>query len=170
MDMAVDDDNGGAALTAVEVWQLQHCCSCYVTLPSNVPHSSRTPTKCQLQSTAAQVNCESMPDGPANPHGVGFCATETLLKTEQQAQRNINAAKSRIWKVKNPSSLNPMNGSQLSLLSAVSHLLCRCTHICSTLAAYLMCIDMSEHRFNMSELVWHVFRRCALQGSRWPGS
>jgi Copper amine oxidase, enzyme domain len=54
-----------------------------------------------------------MPDGPANPFGVGFCATETVLKTEQQAQRNGNPAKSRIWKVKNPSSLNRMNGAQL---------------------------------------------------------
>ena len=54
-----------------------------------------------------------MPDGPANPFGVGFCATETVLKTEQQAQRNGNPAKSRIWKVKNPNSLNRMNGAQL---------------------------------------------------------
>lgn len=54
-----------------------------------------------------------MPDGPANPFGVGFCATETVLNTEQQAQRNGNPAKSRIWKVKNPNSLNRMNGAQL---------------------------------------------------------
>ena len=57
-----------------------------------------------------QVNCESMPDGPANPYGVGFCATETLLRTEQEAKRNSDFAKSRIWKIKNVNKLNPMNG------------------------------------------------------------
>lgn len=56
-----------------------------------------------------------MPDGPANPYGVGFCATETVLKTKQQAQRNGDAAKSRVWKVVNPASLNPMNGGSALL-------------------------------------------------------
>ncbi len=58
-----------------------------------------------------------MPDGPANPYGVGFCATETVLKTEQQAQRNGDATKSRIWKVINPNSLNPMNGESFCQIS-----------------------------------------------------
>lgn len=62
-----------------------------------------------------------MPDGPANPYGVGFCATETVLKTEQQAQRDVSAAKSRVWKVKNPNSINPMNGA---LIPLAVHILC----------------------------------------------
>lgn len=56
-----------------------------------------------------------MPDGPANPHGVGFCATETKLRTELEAQRNGDPVKSRIWKVKNPNVLNPLNGALSSL-------------------------------------------------------
>ncbi len=56
-----------------------------------------------------------MPDGPANPHGVGFCATETLLPTELEAQRSGEPSKSRVWKVKNPNVVNPLNGAHPAL-------------------------------------------------------
>lgn len=55
-----------------------------------------------------------MPDGPANPRGVGFCATETVLRTELEAQCNGNPVKSRVWKVKNPN-----QSSQRCLFQAI---------------------------------------------------
>lgn len=61
-----------------------------------------------------EVNCESMPDGPANPCGVGICATETILGTELAAQRNGDPSKSRVWKIKNPKVLNPLNGQPVA--------------------------------------------------------
>jgi Copper amine oxidase, enzyme domain len=79
-----------------------------------------------------------MPDGPANPFGVGFCATETVLKTEQQAQRNGNPAKSRIWKIKNPSSLNRMNGEQVCTY-AIMRLHTVSSRLVSALALTLHC-------------------------------
>jgi Cu2+-containing amine oxidase len=63
MDMALDDPEGGRALSVVE------------------------------------IDAEPMPLGPANPHGVGFVTRETLLETEQQAQRMCAPEKSRAWKV-----------------------------------------------------------------------
>ena len=58
-----------------------------------------------------QVNVESLPDGPKNPHGVGFVANETVLRSEKQAQRMGDLNTSRIWKIKNPNSINPLNGA-----------------------------------------------------------
>ena len=59
-----------------------------------------------------QVNVESMPDGPENPHGVGFFHTETELRTELGAQRCIDVGKSRVWKIKNNRVTNPVSGAQ----------------------------------------------------------
>jgi len=60
-----------------------------------------------------QVNVESLPDGPKNPHGVGFVANETVLRSEKEAQRMGDLNTSRIWKIKNPNSINPLNGEPL---------------------------------------------------------
>lgn len=59
----------------------------------------------------AQVNVESMPPGPENPFNIGFFHTETELKTELGAIRDVDSAKSRIWKIKNPNVKNPMSGT-----------------------------------------------------------
>ena len=59
---------------------------------------------------AAQVNVEAMPDGPDNPYGNGFIAVETDLTSELKAQRVCDPSKGRMWKVKNPESLNPITG------------------------------------------------------------
>lgn len=64
-------------------------------------------------STFVQVNCESMPLGPDNPYGVGFTAKETEFETEQQAIREVDPRRSRVWKIKNPHSLNPITGKHL---------------------------------------------------------
>ena len=60
---------------------------------------------------AVQVDVEPMPEGPENPHNVGFVAKERILRTEQEAMRDGDLAKSRVWKIKNPNSINPLNGA-----------------------------------------------------------
>lgn len=57
-----------------------------------------------------QVNVEAMPPGPENPYNIGFFHTETELQTELSAIRDVDPAKSRIWKIKNPNSINSMSG------------------------------------------------------------
>jgi primary-amine oxidase len=53
-----------------------------------------------------EVNSVGVPTGPSNPHGNAFVAEETLLSTEQEAQRRVNAATARFWRVVNPSKKN----------------------------------------------------------------
>jgi primary-amine oxidase len=53
-----------------------------------------------------EVNTAGQPRGKGNPHGNAFRAEATLLATEQAAQRDINAATARFWRVVNPRSLN----------------------------------------------------------------
>lgn len=48
-------------------------------------------------------------DHPNNPHGSGFAAHSELLASESQAQRDVNAATSRVWYVKNESSRNRLD-------------------------------------------------------------
>ena len=43
----------------------------------------------------------SPPRGPENPHGNAFRAEATLLASESQAQRRVNAATSRFWRIVN---------------------------------------------------------------------
>ena len=62
---------------------------------------------------AAQINVDSMPLGPDNPHGVGFVATETEFRTEQEAIREVDPRRSRVWKIKNEAARNVNTGSRL---------------------------------------------------------
>jgi primary-amine oxidase len=55
-----------------------------------------------------EVNTVGVPTGPENPHGNAFKAEETLLATEQQAQRRVNSASARFWRIKNPSRKNKL--------------------------------------------------------------
>jgi primary-amine oxidase len=48
-----------------------------------------------------------MPAGPDNPYGNGFRTVETSLTSTHQAQRVAEPFKGRVWKIKNPASLNP---------------------------------------------------------------
>ena len=59
------------------------------------------------------MNCDSMPLGPDNPHGVGFVATETEFASEQEAIREVDPRRSRVWKVKNEHSRNANTGARL---------------------------------------------------------
>jgi lipoate synthase len=51
-----------------------------------------------------------MPLGPDNPHGVGFVATETEFCREQEAIREVDPRRSRVWKIKNEASRNVNTG------------------------------------------------------------
>jgi len=53
-----------------------------------------------------EVNTAGVPTGAGNPHGNAFVAEETLLATEQQAQRRVNSATARFWRVVNPGKKN----------------------------------------------------------------
>ncbi|HUA17682.1 MAG TPA: primary-amine oxidase [Bryobacteraceae bacterium] len=53
-----------------------------------------------------EVNSVGVPTGPANPHGNAFVAEETLLGTEKEAQRRVNSATARFWRVVNPNKKN----------------------------------------------------------------
>ncbi len=53
-----------------------------------------------------EVNTAGLPRGKDNPHGNAFRAEATLLATEKAAQREINAATARFWRVVNPASRN----------------------------------------------------------------
>jgi primary-amine oxidase len=53
-----------------------------------------------------EVNTLGVPTGAGNPHGNAFVAEETLLATEKQAQRQVNSASARFWRVVNPSKKN----------------------------------------------------------------
>ena len=47
-----------------------------------------------------------MPTGAGNPHGNAFVAEETLFTTEKEAQRQVNSATARFWRVVNPGKKN----------------------------------------------------------------
>jgi primary-amine oxidase len=53
-----------------------------------------------------EVNTLGVPTRAGNPHGNAFVAEETLLPTEKQAQRHVNSATARFWRVVNPSKKN----------------------------------------------------------------
>ena len=59
------------------------------------------------------------PEGPENPHGVGFSVHETVLATELQAKRRVNSETSRIWKIKNMRSRNSVTGAHRQLSTVV---------------------------------------------------
>ncbi|MEX1006803.1 MAG: primary-amine oxidase [Acidimicrobiia bacterium] len=57
-------------------------------------------------NTVYEVEAGPVPTGPENPWGNAFAQQSTRLDTELAAQREVNAATSRVWKVVNPSRLN----------------------------------------------------------------
>ena len=59
-------------------------------------------------NTVVELNTESVPVGAENPRGEWFSMTEHPLRTEQEAQRNLNLATSRKWKVVNMKAMNAL--------------------------------------------------------------
>ena len=57
-------------------------------------------------NSVVEVNTVGVPTSASNPHGNAFVAEEKLFKTEQEAQRRVNSASARFWRVVNPSKKN----------------------------------------------------------------
>ena len=60
------------------------------------------------RNSVSEVNFSSLPLGPDNRHGNAIAITETKLATESEAQRVIDLAASRYWRVTNPQVLNAL--------------------------------------------------------------
>jgi len=59
-----------------------------------------------VANSVVEQNVEPAVQSPANPYGNAFTMNETLLRNEAEAQRVINLASSRKWKIINPSKTN----------------------------------------------------------------
>ena len=59
-----------------------------------------------LTNSVLEVNTESVPRGEGNPYGNAFVARQTPLRTERQAQRNVDPMTARYWVVINPGVAN----------------------------------------------------------------
>ena len=61
-----------------------------------------------LPNRVVEMNSVPVPTGPTNPYGGAFQMQETELRTESEAQRNLDLATSRKWIVTNPSARNAL--------------------------------------------------------------
>jgi primary-amine oxidase len=55
-----------------------------------------------------ELNTQAMPAGPKNPYGGGFTMEETPLRTEHDAERQLNLASSRRWLVESTTATNAL--------------------------------------------------------------
>lgn len=62
------------------------------------------------QNAVEELNTVPVPMGPENPLGNAFEVIRTRLATEQAAQRTLEAASARSWRVINPSVINTITG------------------------------------------------------------
>lgn len=53
------------------------------------------------ENSVYEVNTNSIPRSPSNPHGNAFRADATLLEREIQARRSVNSASGRFWRIAN---------------------------------------------------------------------
>ncbi|MDX2031450.1 MAG: primary-amine oxidase [Blastocatellia bacterium] len=59
-------------------------------------------------NTAVEQNTVTLPPGPDNPHQNAFSMKETPLRREAEAQRSLNLASHRRWRVINPGTKNAL--------------------------------------------------------------
>ena len=59
-------------------------------------------------NSVVEMNTQALPAGKTNPYHNAFTMRETILKTEAQAQRQLNLASSRKWKIINPNQINSL--------------------------------------------------------------
>jgi primary-amine oxidase len=62
-------------------------------------------------NSVSELNVSSIPEAQGNPHLNGFMMEKTLLATEKAAQRDMNLATQRHWKVFNPGAKNSIGHS-----------------------------------------------------------
>lgn len=60
------------------------------------------------ENSVVEVDTKPVPEGPENPHGNAFVSSGKLLHTEKEAQRNLDMAMARTWKVISPSVTNEL--------------------------------------------------------------
>ena len=85
--------------------------ACLLFRPEEQHHTRKPAHPLFTPSVLWQVNLQPDPEGPENPHGVGFSVKETVLASELQARRRVNSETSRIWKIKNLRSTNSVTGT-----------------------------------------------------------
>mmetsp|Transcript_71430 Transcript_71430/g.225594 ORF Transcript_71430/g.225594 Transcript_71430/m.225594 type:complete len:376 (+) Transcript_71430:194-1321(+) len=61
------------------------------------------------KNSVQEVNIEPLPEGPGNPFNNGLVAVKTTLARESEAQRDINTASARSWRIENKGSINPIS-------------------------------------------------------------
>jgi primary-amine oxidase len=59
-----------------------------------------------LNNTVYEIHTESPRPGPENPYGGAFVSVATPLRTESEAQQNIDPFSARVWRIANPSVRN----------------------------------------------------------------
>jgi primary-amine oxidase len=64
------------------------------------------PTVDGPNNSVVEVNSIGLPLSESNPHGNAIVAEETVFTTEKQAQRRVNSATARFWRVVNPNKKN----------------------------------------------------------------
>ena len=60
------------------------------------------------RNRVVEVDTVALPVGADNPHGNAFTIRETVLKSEQQAQRNVDFNAARFWKIESSDARNKM--------------------------------------------------------------
>jgi primary-amine oxidase len=60
------------------------------------------------RNRVVEVDTVALPVGPDNPHGNAFTLRETVLKTEQAAQRNVDFNAARFWKIESTEHRNAL--------------------------------------------------------------
>lgn len=61
-----------------------------------------------VANTVVEVDSEPSPPGPANPHGNGWHTAKTALTSEAMAQRDVDAARARYWRVESATEVSPL--------------------------------------------------------------
>lgn len=59
-------------------------------------------------NSIVEMNTQALPAGKNNPYNNAFTMKESLLRTESQAQRQMNFASARTWKIMNPANKNAL--------------------------------------------------------------
>ena len=59
-------------------------------------------------NTVVEVNSEASPPGQENPYGNAWIAKPTPLRREAEAQRSLDLASARYWRITNPNRLNEL--------------------------------------------------------------
>lgn len=68
------------------------------------------------RNSVVEMNTEAEGSGPSNPYKNAFVMKENALASESLAERSINLASSRKWKIENPSAKNALGASTAYVL------------------------------------------------------